>query len=661
MPPVEQLPAATESDAPYADLSETRLLSGGPPRAWRLASSAGRRSCWLPSLPSRSCPAVTSFPVPRPSYSCSCRWPPCGCGSRRAACVSACAALVGLSAFALFALWEGLSIAWSVGPDLSWLAFDVTLLYLVVAAVVVATPGRAGAAAAGGLRLRLRDGPGGRLRLPRESVARRGDACPSLRPPQRSGRLLERACHHARHGDRAGARGRLAPRPAGRRARRLCRRPRALPLHPVLHLLAGRHARPWRSPWWSTSRSPTSACRARSAWRWPRRPSPRPSSRRAISTRSSTPPPNDAPAHRPGTHVRARGARRALCRGRRPGRGGARHAAHRARRSRAGRRGRPGAGRRGGRRGRGRDWPSPHGTAGSAAWPTRSPHQFTSSDDERQSPVERRRPSARARQQRPHPHGPRGPQGLPAPSPGRHRRRHLPLYELSLPTERTFVVKHAHNQWINVLSELGLVGLVLFVVAVGGLLVAALRPVGRAARDADRGLLAALQAVSIAFVVHMTIDWDWDMAAADVAFLLLTGVAAAYVRGRRASLAVDTTIGSPRARTAARGGLRFGIASRVLATGVLALVAASFLLPYLSGAQPVAGDRPGRRQPHDARRSRRRTGLTASTRSPSTRCSRSPWSNSRRVGPARPRHAPARPSACSRRTTRPTTSSGSCS
>jgi hypothetical protein len=143
----------------------------------------------------------------------------------------------------------------------------------------------------------------------------------------------------------------------------------------------------------------------------------------------------------------------------------------------------------------------------------------------------------------------------------------------------SFVVKHAHDQWINVLSELGLVGLILFVVAVGGLLVAALRPVGRAARDADRGLLAALQAASIAFVAHMTIDWDWDMAAATVAFLLLTGVAAAYVRGRRASLAAD----GPRARHEAPRGLRFGIASRVLATGVLALVAASFLFPYLSG------------------------------------------------------------------------------
>ncbi len=101
----------------------------------------------------------------------------------------------------------------------------------------------------------------------------------------------------------------------------------------------------------------------------------------------------------------------------------------------------------------------------------------------------------------------------------------------------SFVVKDAHNQWINVLSELGLVGLVLFVLAIGGLLVAALRPVGRAARDADRGLLAAVQAAIVAFTFHMTIDWDWEMAAAAVAFLLLAGVAAAYVRGRRAGLA----------------------------------------------------------------------------------------------------------------------------
>jgi O-antigen ligase len=209
----------------------------------------------------------------------------------------------------------------------------------------------------------------------------------------------------------------------------------------------------------------------------------------------------------------------------------------------------------------------------------------------------------------------------------------------------SFVVKHAHNQWINVLSELGIVGFVLFVLAIGGLLVAALRPVGRAARDADRGLLAALQAVSVAFVFHMTIDWDWDMAAAAISFLLLTGVAAAYVRRRRADArrsraqtvsgaessvlldepatsgaepaalrdappalhaepaafddrpaarddvpdAPDTEPAAPDDEPAApRGafreprGLRFGVASRILVTGVLLLVALSWLSPYLS-------------------------------------------------------------------------------
>jgi tetratricopeptide (TPR) repeat protein len=80
----------------------------------------------------------------------------------------------------------------------------------------------------------------------------------------------------------------------------------------------------------------------------------------------------------------------------------------------------------------------------------------------------------------------------------------------------------------------------------------------------------------------MTIDWDWDMAAAALAFLLLAGVAAAYVRGRRADLAAA---GSPDTASAARAApcaLRFGTASRVLASGVLVIVALSFLSPYLS-------------------------------------------------------------------------------
>jgi len=180
----------------------------------------------------------------------------------------------------------------------------------------------------------------------------------------------------------------------------------------------------------------------------------------------------------------------------------------------------------------------------------------------------------------------------------------------------SIIVRHAHNQWVNVASETGVVGIVLFVLFVGGLLVAALRPLGRAGRDADRGLLAALQAASIAFVVHLTIDWDWDMAAAALAFLLLAGVAAAYVRGRRAQLATAAaeaataaqaeviaeavadaegaradrrgkTDGSGSAKAPARSrrgvSVRFGPASRVLATGLLALLALGFVAPFLSG------------------------------------------------------------------------------
>ncbi len=49
----------------------------------------------------------------------------------------------GLAAFAAFAVWEGLSVIWSIGPDLSWIAFDYAALYvLAAAAAVVIASGR---------------------------------------------------------------------------------------------------------------------------------------------------------------------------------------------------------------------------------------------------------------------------------------------------------------------------------------------------------------------------------------------------------------------------------------------------------------------------------------------------------------------------------------
>ena len=44
-------------------------------------------------------------------------------------------------AFAALVGWTGLSVLWSSGPDLSWIAFDVAALYLLVMAAVGVLPG----------------------------------------------------------------------------------------------------------------------------------------------------------------------------------------------------------------------------------------------------------------------------------------------------------------------------------------------------------------------------------------------------------------------------------------------------------------------------------------------------------------------------------------
>lgn len=52
--------------------------------------------------------------------------------------------LAGLTLFGAFVAWTGASVVWSIGPDLSWRAFDYALLYLLVAFVAGAVPcGRA--------------------------------------------------------------------------------------------------------------------------------------------------------------------------------------------------------------------------------------------------------------------------------------------------------------------------------------------------------------------------------------------------------------------------------------------------------------------------------------------------------------------------------------
>ncbi len=144
------------------------------------------------------------------------------------------------------------------------------------------------------------------------------------------------------------------------------------------------------------------------------------------------------------------------------------------------------------------------------------------------------------------------------------------------------VVRHAHSEWFNVLSELGVVGLVLFVAAMALLVAAA---VGNP--FADRGdpmhpALVALQAGIAAFVVHISWDWDWDMAAAGVMFFFLVAVCSSYLTTRKADqrrLALaheETTSKTPPRRHSSQWPLR------AVAATALVILALSWLLPYLS-------------------------------------------------------------------------------
>jgi hypothetical protein len=156
--------------------------------------------------------------------------------------------------------------------------------------------------------------------------------------------------------------------------------------------------------------------------------------------------------------------------------------------------------------------------------------------------------------------------------------------------ENTLVAKHSHSQWLNVLTELGVVGFVLFALAIGGLVAAAFGRLFRDRRDPQRALLAACQAAVIAFVAHMSVDWDWDMMAITIAFLLLAGVSAGYVRDRSAAARQGRLAGragrnatdfASKPEPATRPGVP-SLGVRLLATGVILFGVVCWALPYLA-------------------------------------------------------------------------------
>jgi O-Antigen ligase/Tetratricopeptide repeat len=98
------------------------------------------------------------------------------------------------------------------------------------------------------------------------------------------------------------------------------------------------------------------------------------------------------------------------------------------------------------------------------------------------------------------------------------------------------VVKHAHSQWFNVLSELGVIGLGFFVAAIVLMLAAMVGNPFAYRRDPFHPLLVSLQAGVIAFIVHMSWDWDWDMAAVGTLAFVFIAACVSYRSTRRADV-----------------------------------------------------------------------------------------------------------------------------
>ena len=112
-------------------------------------------------------------------------------------------------------------------------------------------------------------------------------------------------------------------------------------------------------------------------------------------------------------------------------------------------------------------------------------------------------------------------------------------------------VRDAHNLWLEMLGELGVVGFALILLVFGAGLVAALSRLRRA--GPAQPLIAALVGVLAAFALGAAIDWMWELTivalVAVVALGMLVGLATLPEDdGARGSGAVRLRPGHPRAR-----------------------------------------------------------------------------------------------------------------
>jgi O-Antigen ligase len=89
-------------------------------------------------------------------------------------------------------------------------------------------------------------------------------------------------------------------------------------------------------------------------------------------------------------------------------------------------------------------------------------------------------------------------------------------------------VQDAHSLYLEVLDELGIVGLLLLL----GAIVTVLAGVVARARAPDRQLYGAVFAVLLAWTLHAGIDWDWEMPVITLVFFALGGFVFARPRVR---------------------------------------------------------------------------------------------------------------------------------
>jgi O-antigen ligase len=134
-------------------------------------------------------------------------------------------------------------------------------------------------------------------------------------------------------------------------------------------------------------------------------------------------------------------------------------------------------------------------------------------------------------------------------------------------------VRDAHSLWLETLAELGLVGLLLLVIAIGTGFVAAIARIGRLGHD--RPLVAAMAGVLAAFVVAAGIDWMWELSIVGLVAIAALGV----LVGRGTAVSPQSAVGS---RQSAVGSPLRGRVLRTAGVGVALAAIVCVAVPMLS-------------------------------------------------------------------------------